>query len=405
MELFDSPMENSSTWARFQSNLPNSQINTEIITQMAHLNPHKINSLDKVRNLQSSSPNIDPLGLPQLGSGTSSSSAFTAIVAALTPEETASTQAIVETPVNRSQWKLRDVILGHSGHVTSLCFDPMGQFYASGSSDATIKFWDAQSNTLQLTLTGHIMAIRGMRISQRMPYLFSCSEDKTVKCWDLEKNKVVRDYHGHLSSVYCIELDDEKSQIMTGGRDSSVRVWDVRTREQTMLLSGHKGFVMKVQLVNQGTELISSSLDSTVKKWDLRMPGRCLKTLTYHTKGVRAFVSNEQMLVSGSTNGFKKFTMPNLEYLEDLPYFSGHEAVAGNIIVNTMDINREEGVIFAGCDDGRFAFWHNGELIQEERQTPIPGSLEGENGIACSMFNGSKLFTGNMDKSIRVYER
>jgi WD40 repeat protein len=44
--------------------------------------------------------------------------------------------------------------------------------------------------TLKLTLTGHISTVRGVAVSDRHPYLFSCGEDKMVKCWDLEQNKV-----------------------------------------------------------------------------------------------------------------------------------------------------------------------------------------------------------------------
>jgi len=41
-----------------------------------------------------------------------------------------------------------------------------------------------------LSLTGHISTVRGLAVSPRQPYLFSCGEDKQVKCWDLEYNKV-----------------------------------------------------------------------------------------------------------------------------------------------------------------------------------------------------------------------
>jgi WD40 repeat protein len=53
-----------------------------------------------------------------------------------------------------------------------------------------IKVWDIASGTLKLTLTGHISTVRGVAVSDRHPYLFSCGEDKMVKCWDLEQNKV-----------------------------------------------------------------------------------------------------------------------------------------------------------------------------------------------------------------------
>lgn len=56
----------------------------------------------------------------------------------------------------------------------------------TGSSDRTIKFWDMATGSLKITYTGHISAVRGLVVSAKHPYLFSCGEDKTVKCWDLE---------------------------------------------------------------------------------------------------------------------------------------------------------------------------------------------------------------------------
>lgn len=52
------------------------------------------------------------------------------------------------------------------------------------------QIWDLASGKLKLSLTGHISTVRGVAVSSRSPYLFSCGEDKQVKCWDLEYNKV-----------------------------------------------------------------------------------------------------------------------------------------------------------------------------------------------------------------------
>jgi pleiotropic regulator 1 len=74
--------------------------------------------------------------------------------------------------------------------VRSVGFDPTNEWFATGSSDRTIKLWDTASGQLKLTLTGHIEQVTGVAVSARHPYMFSCSLDKEVKCWDLEVNKV-----------------------------------------------------------------------------------------------------------------------------------------------------------------------------------------------------------------------
>jgi WD40 repeat protein len=40
------------------------------------------------------------------------------------------------------------------------------------------QIWDLASGELKLSLTGHISTVRGLAVSDRHPYLFSCAEDK-----------------------------------------------------------------------------------------------------------------------------------------------------------------------------------------------------------------------------------
>lgn len=82
-------------------------------------------------------------------------------------------------------YKLYRVIVGHHGWVRCLAVSPCNTYFASGSADRTIKFWDMASGELKISLTGHINSIRGLQFSKQHPYLFSCGEDKSIKCWDL----------------------------------------------------------------------------------------------------------------------------------------------------------------------------------------------------------------------------
>jgi pleiotropic regulator 1 len=91
-----------------------------------------------------------------------------------------------------------------------------------------------------------VSTVRGVVVSPRMPYLFSCGEDRQVKCWDLEQNKVVRHYHGHLSAVNALALHPSLDILVTVGRDSTARVWDIRTKARIFTLTGHTGNVSSV---------------------------------------------------------------------------------------------------------------------------------------------------------------
>ena len=69
------------------------------------------------------------------------------------------------------------------------------------------EIWELGSGKLKLSLTGHISTVRGLAVSSRQPYLFSCGEDKQVKCWDLEYNKVKAFKNDILEDLPSLECD------------------------------------------------------------------------------------------------------------------------------------------------------------------------------------------------------
>lgn len=86
-------------------------------------------------------------------------------------------------PTFHAPWKLTRVISGHLGWVRSVAVEPGNKWFATGAGDRVIKIWDLASGELKLSLTGHISTVRGLAVSSRHPYLFSCAEDKvSVLC-------------------------------------------------------------------------------------------------------------------------------------------------------------------------------------------------------------------------------
>lgn len=294
-------------------------------------------------------------------------------------------------PTFHPQWKLIRVISGHLGWVRSVAVEPGNKWFATGAGDRVIKIWDLASGELKLSLTGHISTVRGLAVSARHPYLFSCGEDKVrvlsvfavrrwgkgqelmsdvvrqmVKCWDLEANKVIRHYHGHLSGVYSLSLHPTLDVLVTSGRDASARVWDMRTKAQVHVLAGHTATVADVKCQDADPQVITGSMDSTVRcvlpfyspsskkstkhvifrygnrLWDLAA-GKTMVTLTHHKKSVRALAIHptEYSFASGSAGGnnIKKWKCPEGNFVFN---FSGH-----NAIINTMSVNAE-GVFFSG---------------------------------------------------------
>ncbi len=297
-------------------------------------------------------------------------------------------------------WKLMRVISGHRGWVRCIAFDPLNQFFVSGSTDRTIKFWDLATGQLRITLTGHISTVRGLVVSSRHPYLFSCGEDKNVYCWDLEQNKIVRKYHGHLSGVYSIAMHPLLDVLITGGRDSTARVWDLRTKANLHVLGGHTDTVGSVITQEYEPQVITGGYDSMIKLWDLGT-GKCMQTLTQHKKGVRAMVAHHQEYTFASA-GADKVRVWKCPEGQPLRNIAGH-----NAIINAMALNKDN-VLVTAADNGTMYFWDwaSGYNFQQIQTTPQPGSLSCEAGIFAAAFDLSslRLITAECDKTIKVWK-
>ena len=61
--------------------------------------------------------------------------------------------------------------------------EPGNEWFATGAADRVIKIWDLASGKLKVSLTGHVSVVRGLAVSNRQPYLFSCGEDRQV--WEI----------------------------------------------------------------------------------------------------------------------------------------------------------------------------------------------------------------------------
>ncbi|KHN79473.1 Pleiotropic regulator 1 [Toxocara canis] len=311
---------------------------------------------------------------------------------------------VMVKPKWHAPWKLYrhvflKVISGHTGWVRCVDVEPGNEWFATGGADRIVKIWDLATGKLRLSLTGHVSAVRACKVSHRHPFLFTGGEDKQVKCWDLEYNKVIRHYHGHLSAVQDLSIHPTLDILVTCARDATARVWDMRTKAQIHCFTGHTNTVASVVTQATDPQIITGSHDTTIRLWDLAA-GRSIATLTHHKKSVRALTLHPSlyMFASGGADNIKQWKCPEGEFIQNL---SGHNAIVNSLVCN------EDGVLISGGDNGSMYFWDwkSGFCFQKEQSKAQPGSIDSEAGIFAMAFDqsGSRLITGEADKTIKMY--
>jgi WD40 repeat protein len=324
------------------------------------------------------------------------------------------------------------VEVGHSDKVLACAWSPDGTRLLSGSSDNTLKVWDARSGecllTLQndassvacawspdgrrilsgfdhlkvwdarsgeclLTLQGHAACVRACAWSPDGTRLLSGSDDKTLRVWDARSSQCLLTLRGHAGFVWSCTWSPDSARLLSGSEDKTLKVWDARSGQDMLTLRGHTNRILSCAWSPDGTRLLSGSEDKTLKVWDARS-GECLLTLQGHAASVRSCVWSPDgtLIFSGSED--KTLRVWDARSGQCLLTLQGHAASVW-ACAWSPDGTR----LLSGSWDNTLRVWdaRSGECLL---------TLQGHAASvwACAWSpDGRHLLSGSDDKSLRVW--
>jgi WD40 repeat protein len=314
-----------------------------------------------------------------------------------------STRKALSDTINANK-KLKTVMYGHSGIVSSVAFREDGNLLASGSYDQTVRLWDPLSAEVTATESkGHTGIVRGVAFAPNADkILASASFDKTIDLWAPTKNDS-RKYErkstltGHTDSVRSVAFS-KTGLLASGSDDNTVRLWNLGAGTSRML-KGHTDDVYAVAFSPDGKRLASASKDNTIRLWDISKNPTSSIELTGHEGTVSsvAFSPDGKTLASGSYDQTIRLWTLDSAYkpIGAVRILNGHEGD-----VDSVTFNRDGTKLASSGMDKKVRLW---DLMEPE---PIAEELEGHSGIVLSVAfspDGATLASGSMEQSVRLW--
>ncbi len=350
---------------------------------------------------------------------------------------------------NIKKSKLRHIITGHNGEVSSLAFNSDGSILASGYDLERIKLWDVEKGKHKTTCIGYpyqlrvqslVFAPNQETIASLNIYSQSSFGKAEILLWDAmtgEFQKTIK-AHGNaigntrpISHGGVVVFSPDGKKLISGSLDGTIRLLNVDDNEKKSLvglfqtgplgkkrpiLKGHTDQILTIALSPDGKTVASGSADKTIRLWDTNTL-KLKFTLAGHTEDIQAlaFTPDGLTLASGCRDGsiylwdtltgkYSRSVIGNGLFTEPPPLPRKDDdppniKTRGRSIVSALLFSEDGKTLVNGNRDGTIHFW-------DINSSQIKTTLSGQSGLRSVTISpdGSTLASGGSDGTVLIWK-
>ena len=239
---------------------------------------------------------------------------------------------------------------------------------------------------------GHKASIFSMCASTKPGHFISCGSEGFVAEWNLESGEGTAILHAP-ASIFSICLIPERNLILLGLQNGEMVFVDTAKNEVIKRVQLHKKSIFEIVLMPDGEHVIASSEDGAISLWDLTRLDH-IHFQKVSTKSVRTMVldaSQKRIFVGSSDNSIREF---------DLGLTLKREWKAHNLSVFRLLLQND--ILYSTGRDAHISRWDLNEH-PSKLTASVPAHKYAINDLIFNQ-DRSLLFSGSMDKSIKVWD-
>jgi WD40 repeat protein len=301
----------------------------------------------------------------------------------------------------------------HEGSVNQVAFRPglrgggERSLVASASDDATIRYWDAETNTMQLIFLEATNGLRSLAFDSAYRLLAGGDSRGKVWFWDAETGQPLQSFDASArAGIVDIAFRPNSSRLATLGEDATVKIWnlvleDIRTSTSSPAhtLPGYASAVNGISGSPAGGLLASAHADGSIRLWNLET-GELITSLGNHIGAATSisFHPDGDLIVSSGNDGMLMVWSAQAA-LESRPALVRQLAGHQNAIFQASFTPDGNQIASVGAD-GTLRYWSTFSGTQQQLLKSVPNWLY---SLAFSS-NGHWLVDGSSRGELQIWQ-